>query len=191
MRRLWLAVLCLVLLAVGSKEAGEVDFDRPEQNRVVNALFSSIEKDGSAAQIVLEPRSAIVDISAQRLKAALPEASHAVIEDLLAISSKPIPTQPIIGLPDRIRITVVTRDQLEKIFDARSPSFGWYRFYREFPGSAGIIRLSRVGLDPKAGQALIYADIRCGRLCGTGYVILLRPLNGDWVIARSAHLWVS
>ena len=41
------------------------------------------------------------------------------------------------------------------------------------------------------GQALVYADYRCGELCGYGWFVLLERQTGGWHIKGHRGLWVS
>lgn len=67
----------------------------------------------------------------------------------------------------------------------------WEHFYKRFPDSPGLIRLSRVGFDRKAKQALVYVGRGCGFLCGDGYLVLLAEHSGTWTIVGKYLCWVS
>lgn len=41
------------------------------------------------------------------------------------------------------------------------------------------------------GHALVYADYRCGELCGYGWLVLLEHHTGGWHIKGHRGLWVS
>jgi hypothetical protein len=191
MRTLASIALSLLILAGNFNIAGEMDVDRPEERRVVSALFAHIAKEAPHFKFVLAPRSIVIDRSGEELKRALPEASDVVIEDLLVNSNKPVSTQPISGLPPDVEIVIATREQLDKIFDRQSPRFSAHRFNREFPGATRLIHLSRVGIDPKTGQAAIFMADICGSLCGAGYLILLHHDGSDWTRIKFTSLWVS
>jgi hypothetical protein len=190
-KTLWLGLLCLAILAGTFQNAGEVDIDRPEEARVIAALFADIARETPQFSIVVAPRSIIVDRSPEELKQALPEASNAVIADLLASSNKPIPVSPVSGLPHGAQITIATAEQLDRIFQSLSPSLSTHRFRREFPEATNLVRLSRVGFDPGSDQAIVYLMAKCGALCGSGNVILLQRSNDGWVRTGFAQLWIS
>jgi hypothetical protein len=59
-----------------------------------------------------------------------------------------------------------------------------------FPQSMGYTVLSAVGFNADQTQALLQADHFCG-LCGHGGYILLRKVNGRWVIEAEAGSWIS
>ena len=52
------------------------------------------------------------------------------------------------------RLVCVGEEEFEQIFRDQD---GWARFRREFPGSNGTLRFSRVGLDRDLTQAMLYA----------------------------------
>jgi hypothetical protein len=64
---------------------------------------------------------------------------------------------------------------------------GWERL---FPRSVGYFVLSTVGFTADQNQALLQIDHFCG-LCGHGGYVLLRKVNGGWVIEAEAGTWVS
>ena len=72
------------------------------------------------------------------------------------------------------RLVCVGEEEFEQIFRDQD---GWARFRREFPGSNGTLRFSRVRLDRDLTQAMLYAgqqldwnigaqDVRPGSNCG-------------------------
>lgn len=67
----------------------------------------------------------------------------------------------------------------------------WRSFYDKYPGSPGIISLSRVGFNADRKQAIVYVANSCGGLCGKGYYVLVTKDSGDWRIERDLMLWVS
>jgi hypothetical protein len=67
----------------------------------------------------------------------------------------------------------------------------WRSFYVKYPGSPGIISLSRVGFNGDRNQALVYVANSCEGLCGKGYYVLLVKDGGGWRIEKDLMLWVS
>lgn len=66
----------------------------------------------------------------------------------------------------------------------------WARWEALFPGNSGYFVLSTVGFNSDQTQALLHVDHICG-LCGHGGYVLLRKVNGRWVIETEASSWVS
>ena len=67
----------------------------------------------------------------------------------------------------------------------------WRSFYDQYPGSPGIISLSRVGFNANKDQAIVYAANICGGLCGKGYYVLLTMSGRGWKIEKDLMLWIS
>lgn len=62
---------------------------------------------------------------------------------------------------------------------------GWKDFFRQYPGSGGLISFSRPGYSEDGTQALVYFSIACP-LCGRGEYLLLSKISGRWkIVARS------
>jgi len=68
---------------------------------------------------------------------------------------------------------------------------GWPAFYKQFPGSPGILRLSRVGMSADGTQALFYASHTCGGLCGGGWFVVMERRDGHWLIEKEIEMWMS
>jgi hypothetical protein len=81
----------------------------------------------------------------------------------------------------------VDSTQLDFIFQ----NGGWPAFYKRFPDSPGILRLSRVGFDADATQALFYTSHTCGGLCAGGEYVVMERRDGRWVIEKEIEMWMS
>jgi hypothetical protein len=68
---------------------------------------------------------------------------------------------------------------------------GWQLFYEKFPGVPGITTLSRVGFNPTLDQALVYVGTLSHWLAGAGYYVLLKKVNGVWIVDQQVMSWVS
>lgn len=64
-------------------------------------------------------------------------------------------------------------------------------FYRQFPGSNGIIGLSRVGFDPMGEQAMVYVEYGCGGSCGGGFLVVLEREPRGWIVVERRRQWIS
>jgi hypothetical protein len=67
----------------------------------------------------------------------------------------------------------------------------WGMYYKRFPGSQGIMTLSRVGFSADGTQALFYFSNRCGGLCGGGSYVVMEKRDSHWVIGKEIEMWVS
>jgi hypothetical protein len=68
---------------------------------------------------------------------------------------------------------------------------GWGEFYNQYPGSTGIIDVSRVGFNASRDKAFVYAGQMKGDLYGTGYCFTLEKKNGRWVVVDYEQVWIS
>ncbi len=89
------------------------------------------------------------------------------------------------------KVQILTKDELNTIFNKSSLKLSWESYYKMFPDSSGIIGLSRVGFNNENNKALVYFEIGCGALCGNGYHAWLSKGIFGWKVEFLEHLWVS
>jgi len=82
------------------------------------------------------------------------------------------------------RFVAADRDSLPRF---GSPSSYWQAFYHRFPGSSGVIHLSRVGFSRDGAWALMLVEYGCGGLCGGTIYVLLSHQSGRWRVVRTAQ----
>lgn len=106
----------------------------------------------------------------------------AVLRNRFSASNRtPHPIPPGLKLP----VPYVTQG-----FDL-SPRDFWQQFYKRYPGSAGIVGVSRVAFTDDFVHALVYREHISGNLAGKGeYLLLSRGANG-WVIDKEFPSWIS
>jgi len=88
-----------------------------------------------------------------------------------------------------VECVVLDSAQLESIF--KKGGGDWPAFYKQFPGSTGLLTFSRVGFSADGAQALFYVSGNCGGLCGAGYYVVMERRNGHWIIEKEINVWVS
>lgn len=93
------------------------------------------------------------------------------------------------SLQPSIEYQLATSAQLEPIFCYHCGF--WPAYYKEFPGSQGLLTFSRVGFSGDGTQAFFYYNNRCGGLCGTGEYVLMNKRDGRWTIQQEIGMWVS
>jgi len=93
------------------------------------------------------------------------------------------------SLHPAIDYELVSSAQLEPIF-CKHCGF-WPAFYKQFPGSQGLLKLSGVGFSADGTQAFFYFSNRCEGLCGTGDYVIMEKRDGRWVIQKDIGMWVS
>lgn len=86
------------------------------------------------------------------------------------------------------RFTVVERARLGA---HRNPTSFWEAFYRRFPGSPGLVTLSRVGFGRDGTSALVRVEYGCGGRCGGTIYVLLANESGKWRVIRTARSRIS
>jgi hypothetical protein len=84
---------------------------------------------------------------------------------------------------------LVDASRIDSIFQKNGGD--WSAYYKQYPGSPGILALSRVGFSSDGRQALFYVSNRCGGLCGGGGYVVMENIGGHWVIQKEIEKWVS
>lgn len=178
------------------------DSMRLVEAQVIAAYLNSLNLGKPQVKVlVIESRTAVLDEAfvaiepnGKQLASGLPSATAAVIADFLQVAK----TDAEIDVPKRLvrsdlEWLVVPRATLDRIFGVKEESRGdiWGRFYKEYPRAAGIMRISRVGIDEKANQALFYFSATPGGLGGAGYFVLMQRLSGAWKVVASDLAWRS
>jgi hypothetical protein len=51
--------------------------------------------------------------------------------------------------------------------------------------------LSRVGLNSRGDQAIVYMRHICGGLCGSGHYLSLVRKDKEWVVQKKFRAWIS
>jgi hypothetical protein len=121
------------------------------------------------------------------LKQRLSSISQETIDDYMAKNAKSHQITTSFDL--KVKYTLISKEKIDQIF--RSVMSGWEEFYKQFPGSDGLISFSRAGLNSTGDQALVYMANGCGGLCGSGNYLLLVEKNGKWTIQKKFMAWVS
>jgi hypothetical protein len=68
---------------------------------------------------------------------------------------------------------------------------GWQSFYNQYPDAPGITTVSRVGFNTSLDQALVYIGTMSHYLAGAGYFVLLKKVNGAWIVDQQVMTWIS
>jgi hypothetical protein len=101
------------------------------------------------------------------------------------------------SIPQAMPDPEVAHVSLKSEFEATSPftrgadlDRAWQDF-RARHGARAFWRVSRAVVSADGTQALIYAEVHCGGLCGRGDLILLSRSNGEWTLSKSHRVWIS
>lgn len=80
---------------------------------------------------------------------------------------------------------------LDDLYSIPKDGDWWGNYYKRFPGSQGILALSRVGFSTDGTHALLYASNHCGGLCGGGSYVVMEKRGSHWVIGKEIEMWIS
>lgn len=125
----------------------------------------------------------------QLVKKGFQEAEQATLDDYLENNKTPGKLLSKFDLP--IKYVIASAADIAPLFPKGEPDRAWKKFYAKYPGSTGILFLSKAGFNSKKTQAFIYAGRQCGGLCGSGKYILLEKKGSAWAIKTDMELWVS
>jgi hypothetical protein len=87
------------------------------------------------------------------------------------------------------KYVLVSRREIESIF--LNNGDGWDDFYTKYPGSQGILTLSRVGFNEAKDTAVLYSGSQSNWLNGHGSMVLMKKVAGRWTVLDGATMWVS
>jgi hypothetical protein len=72
-----------------------------------------------------------------------------------------------------------------------SPRDFWAQFYKKYPGSAGIVGLSRVGFNKTYTQAFVYREhLHADRAASGEFLLLTREARG-WHLSKTFPYWIA
>jgi hypothetical protein len=84
---------------------------------------------------------------------------------------------------------IVASSEMHSIFG--TPGNAWGRYYKKYPNSMGLLRLSRVGFNSDGNQAAFYVSNSCGGLCGEGSFVIMEKVDSNWKVLQEVQVWVS
>lgn len=175
---------------------------RVVEGEVIAAYLNTLEPDEVPTKtLIVEQTTADADEALMSgagepardmLRKQLPQATEKVIDDFLRVLARPAP----LSIPSRlvrrnIRMQMVRVTDIDRLFDTKSLGVAWANFYKAYPDAVGLVRISRVGLDEDATQALFYLSVTSGGLRGSGHFLLLHRRFGIWRVLASEQAWIS
>jgi hypothetical protein len=87
------------------------------------------------------------------------------------------------------RYVFISTREIESIFSNNAG--GWDDFYAKYPGSQGILTLSRVGFNDAKDTAVLYAGNQSHWVNGEGNVVLMKKTADRWTVHGEAMMWIS
>ncbi len=189
-----LLVAALLLLSAAGcaapKSTTALDDSPAEEYEVYSAL---IQAEYLNALIVIEgsttpPGSPLFSPSATAkiARRQWPELGDDILKDFQAKNEKPSVLERRFTLS--VQYVLISQQELESLFAGGS---GWDEFYAKFPGSQGVLTLSRVGFNEAKDTAILYVGNQSHWLAGHGNVILMKKTGGRWTVQAKAMMWIS
>lgn len=115
-------------------------------------------------------------------QAHFPDASFVTRASFVINNTLPSPIHIQLHLPPSVNVVVASSRELQGGLGGD--------FEQRFPHNLGYIAVTRAGFSGDKTEALFYVDHFCG-LCGGGAYILMRKVNGVWVVVSRHGTWVS
>ncbi|HEX7567874.1 MAG TPA: hypothetical protein VF355_04850 [Anaerolineaceae bacterium] len=109
------------------------------------------------------------------------------LDSFQARNDTPHPVRPDMNLGSAY--VLLNQDQKSQIFSQNRD--GWQVFYEQYPDAPGISALSRVGFNNTLDQALVYVGTMSHWLAGAGYYVVLKKVNGAWIVDQQVMTWIS
>ena len=163
-----------------------------EDYAVYSSVFLDLDKQRNSADkmemIISEATVSGEDhlLDLQKIRQSTKDAPEATVVSFNVQRKRACNLQP--QLSGSISYRIVSPEDLDKHF-MRGRGM-WESFYKEYPKASGIVRLSPVGYNVEATEALVYIEHSCGGLCGAGYLVLLARQDGRWIVKDQITLWV-
>ena len=157
-----------------------------QQYLVYSAYLTEVFRSDSLVVIQSRTQSGRTRFNLRRfrfLREKLPGLQKQTFLNFVWMNQEPLDLTHAISLPTKYEL--VAKKELDDLWGA--PDRG---YWRRFPDAYGYVALSRVGFNRDSSQALFYIDHFCG-LCGGGRFVLMRSVNGRWVVTEEAWTWIS
>lgn len=100
------------------------------------------------------------------------------------------PASPIqTGMEIEADYTLLSQYGYSQIFSQNQS--GWEIFYNHYPNTPGLTTLSHAGFSSTFDQALVYIGTQSNWLAGAGYYLLMKKVEGNWMIDQQVMVWIS
>lgn len=103
-------------------------------------------------------------------------------------------TSSIVPLETGVWKNIVIFPDIERreIFtDLKFLSDSWVELKKKYSGAGGFVSVSRVGFDSELNEAVVYIQVNCGSLCGSGNMLYLKRDSSGWKVEETKNIWVS
>ena len=127
------------------------------------------------------------ETTADSLRKKFPILQQATLDAFRRANSRQAVIHSVIHGP--IGYELVDPGQVQVLFEENGG--GWPAYYKQHPGSQGILSFSRVGFSSDRRQAFFYMSSSCGDLCGAGIYVVMQRQGEGWIIGKEFTMWVS
>jgi hypothetical protein len=165
-----------------------------EEYEAYSALIQSVYIDATRpALIVIEDTTAKADASALSPRLAVgamgslwPELGDEILSDFK--TKNQTPSVLVRRFTLSVKYAFISEQELASISSVNS---GWEDFYAKYPGSQGILTLSRAGFNEAKDTAVLYTENQYHSAGGEGDVVLMKKTAGRWTVQGEAMIWES
>jgi hypothetical protein len=88
-----------------------------------------------------------------------------------------------------VEYVLISKQEITSIFSENAG--GWDDFYAKYPGSQGILTLSRVGFNEARDTAVLYAGNQSHWVAGEGNIVVMKKTAGRWTVLGETMIWIS
>jgi hypothetical protein len=174
MRFFPMAVLASVLCVVEAQNSASGQYDDHDAYEIYSLLLPGAQSyDFAKGTLVIQQETdAVVKLDDYCLSSKAAREFKDAIEDFKRH------TEPML-LQRRFKIEPYELVNTETI-GTLIKDHKWGDFYKRYPDSGGIIRVSTVGFNRQKTLAIVNTGSSCNDLCGSGSFHLLKNIDGKW-----------
>ena len=167
------AVLALLLAACSRSYAPQL----ASASGSSTAVYAAVVRDalGQVPDVLLVVDTTAVFEPGPVLGDTLPEGVIALAKELQKLSAHPRPSRE---LPLPSRVTLLPRGEALALADSGL-------------GGTKVLEVTPIAFSPGGSEALVYYELHCGALCGTGVVVWLMRREGKWSVAERFVRWAA
>ena len=90
---------------------------------------------------------------------------------------------------DNKNCAIISGSEIATLLTEDLANSDWSNYYQRYSNSSGILSLSRVGLNEKKTQAIVYIEKHCGFHCETGSYLFLGNSKNGWKVNSIYRIW--
>jgi len=183
-------------VAIASALGVSCSRENSQETLFTQAITDAVNEIETPRPVVVDPMSLLLNEQAllkwqlpEHIQATMPALQRSTAASLLVAGSK----QRGVSLAHsritrKLKVISPMASQIKRIFEERQD---WEEFYRQFPGSSGLLSFSNAGFNSTKTQAAFVTRMACGGLCGSAHLILMAREGVRWRTKGATMLWVS